>query len=58
MPRITHLEPEAYPHIGELRPYLIDRDGDARFSFCLGVILRGLEQHLAQPYDGVRSAGD
>ena len=56
LPAIAHLEPEAYPHIAELRPYLIDRDGDARFAFGLHVILNGLEQHPAQRDGSVRSA--
>src|SRR6266571_2621759 len=56
LPTIAHLEPEAYPHIAELRPYLIDRDGDARFAFGLRVILTGLLQHPPQWYASVRSA--
>ena len=56
LPTIADLEPEAYPHIAELRPYLIDRDGDGRFAFGLHVILNGLEQHPAKRYGSVRSA--
>jgi len=55
LPTIAHLEPEAYPHIAELRPYLIDRDGDARFAFGLRVILNGLEQHPARRYGSLRA---
>jgi len=56
LPTIADLEPEAYPHIAELRPYLIDRDGDARFAFGLRAILNGLGQHPAQRDGRVRSA--
>jgi TetR/AcrR family tetracycline transcriptional repressor len=45
LPRIGDLEPEAYPHIAALRPYLLDRQEDARFAFGLQVILDGLERH-------------
>jgi TetR/AcrR family transcriptional regulator, tetracycline repressor protein len=58
LPTIAHLEPEAYPHIAELQPYLIDRDGDARFAFGLGVILNGLQQYPAQRYGILRSTRD
>jgi hypothetical protein len=44
LPTIAEVSAQAYPNIGLLRPYLNDRDGDARFSFELGLILDGLEQ--------------
>jgi TetR/AcrR family tetracycline transcriptional repressor len=44
LPTITEVSAQAYPSIELLRPYLIDRDGDARFAFGLGLILDGLEQ--------------
>jgi TetR/AcrR family tetracycline transcriptional repressor len=48
LPQIGDLEPEAYPHIAALRPYLVDRQDDARFAFGLQVILDGLEHHPAR----------
>jgi TetR/AcrR family tetracycline transcriptional repressor len=44
LPTIADVSAQAYPSIAALGPYLVDRDGDARFGFGLGVILDGLEQ--------------
>lgn len=39
---------EVYPNIEALSPFLTDNDGDARFSFAMGVILDGLEQYVSR----------
>lgn len=44
LPTIAEVSAQTYPNIGLLRPYLVDRDSGARFSFGLGLILDGLEQ--------------
>ena len=44
LPTITEVSAQAYPSIAALGPYLVDRDGDARYRFGLGVILDGLQQ--------------
>jgi TetR/AcrR family tetracycline transcriptional repressor len=44
LPTIANVSAQAYPSIAALGPYLVDRDGDARFGFGLGVVLDGLEQ--------------
>ncbi len=47
LPKIAQASPDAYPHVAALGPYLLDRDGDARFAFGLGVLLDGLERRRA-----------
>jgi TetR/AcrR family transcriptional regulator, tetracycline repressor protein len=44
LPTMDDVSAQVYPNIAALGPYLVDRDGDARFGFGLGVILDGLEQ--------------
>ncbi len=46
LPTMAEAPAQQYPNIAALRPYLVDRDSDARFEFGLGVILNGLEQRL------------
>ena len=48
LPTIAEVSAQSYPNITALGPYLVDRDGDARFRFGLGVILDGLEQRRAR----------
>ena len=48
LPTIANVSAQAYPSIAALGPYLVDRDGDARFGFGLGVVLDGLEQRRAR----------
>ena len=44
LPAISDVSEQAYPNIAALRSYLVDRGGDARYEFGLGVILDGLQQ--------------
>lgn len=44
LPTMDDVSAQVYPNIAALGPYLVDREGDARFGFGLGVILDGLEQ--------------
>ena len=44
LPAIADVSEQAYPNIAALRSYLVDRGGDARYEFGLGVILDGLQQ--------------
>ena len=39
---------EEYPNIAALGPFLVDDDGEARFTFGLSVILDGLEQRRSR----------
>jgi TetR/AcrR family tetracycline transcriptional repressor len=45
LPTVANVSAEVYPNIAALGPYLFDGDGEARFTFGLGVVLDGLAQH-------------
>jgi TetR/AcrR family tetracycline transcriptional repressor len=44
LPTIAEVSAQEYPSIAALGPYLVDRDGDARYGFGLSLILDGLQQ--------------